>query len=246
MPKIENKEKKIAWVVSVSVGVIVIVTGFWAFWQKPLFDDYVLFGIMLMTFPPAVLDYTDYRLKHSVDEHLPDLFRTVVQAKQTGMTLPRAIEEASKRRYGALTKELKKMVAQMSWGLSFEEALNAMGKRVDTFLIKRTVPLIVEASRAGGRVEKVFEPLGKFVQSTLMLDKERKAQTRPYIAITYIAFFVFLLTIVLLFRTFFIQTNEVSAIGVSSLSFEETKQILFHMSIAQALFSGLIAGKMGE
>ncbi len=63
--------------------------------------------------------------------------------------------------------------------------------------------MIIEASRSGGRVEKVFDPMGRFVQTTLVLEKERKAQTRPYIAIIYVALFVFLFTIVLLFKTFF-------------------------------------------
>jgi flagellar protein FlaJ len=246
MPRITYKEKKIAWIVSITVGIIVIATGFGAFLGTPLLDEYVLFGIMLMIFPPSILDYVDYRWRRSIDEHLPDLFRTIVQAKQTGMTLPKAIEDASKREYGALTKELRKMVAQMSWGMSFEEALEALGKRVDTFLIKRIIPLIIEASKAGGHIEKIFDPLGRFVQSTLMFEKQRKAETRPYIVITYIAFFVFLLTIVLLFRTFFIQTNDLPAIGITALSPESTRRILFNMSVIQGLFGGLIAGKMGE
>lgn len=246
MPKIEAREKKIAWIVSVSLAVVVVVTASLTLSDSPLFDEYILLAVVIAVFPSAVLDYVDYRWKKSIDEHLPDLFRSVVQAQEAGIALPQAIEDVSKRRYGALTVELKKIAAQMSWGLSLEEALRSFSKRVDTRLTRQAVPLIIEASHSGGRVEKIFEPLGRFVESTLMAEKERRAQTRPYVAIVYVAFFVFLFTIIMLFKTFFIQMNELSVLRFALLSPEETRRLFFHMSFLQALFGGLVAGKMGE
>jgi flagellar protein FlaJ len=162
------------------------------------------------------------------------------------MTLPQALEEASKRNYGPLTSELKKMVAQMSWGVRFEDALQSFGKRVDTALVRRTIPLILEAQRSGGQVEKVFEPLERFVQTTLTFDDERKTQTRPYIAITYVAFFVFLFTIIMLFKSFFVDMTDLSTGQFELMSSKEARSIFFHMSAIQAFFGGLVAGKMGE
>jgi flagellar protein FlaJ len=202
--------------------------------------------VVITVFPPAVLDYVDYRWKRSVDKHLPDLFRSIVQAQKTGMTLPQALEEASKRKYGPMTKELQKMVAQMSWGVSFEDALQSLGKRIDTGLMKQTVPLILEAHRSGGRVEKVFEPLEEFVQTTLTFDDERKTQTRPYLAIIYVAFFVFLFTIIMLFKSFFVDTIDFELNQFEMMPTSEARSIFFHMSAIQAFFGGLVAGKMGE
>ena len=247
MPKVEKWEKKIAWIVSSILGVIIVVTAFLTLWGNPLFDEYLLLAVVIIVFPPAVLDYVDYRWKRSVDKYLPDLFRSIVQVQKTGMTLPQALEEASKRRYGPLTKELKKMVAQMSWGVPFEKAFQSLGERVDTTLMRRTVPLVIEASRSGGRVEKVFDPMGKFVQTNLTFDKERQTQTRPYVAITYVAFFVFLFTIVMLFKSFFGQMSRLSAAEFTAIMTpEEARRIFFHMSAIQAFFGGLMAGKMGE
>lgn len=246
MPKVENWEKKVAWIVSICLGVFVFAIAFLLLWGKPLFDEYIFFAMVITTFPPAFLDYIDYRWKKSVDEHLPDLFRSIVQAQQTGMTLPQALDEVSKRHYGALTGELRRMVTQMSWGMPFEKAFQSLTQRVGTTLVRRTVPLVIEASRTGGQIEKVFEPMGKFVQSILTLNKERQTQIRPYLAVIYVAFFVFLFTIVLLFKTFFVQMADIPLMGVTILSPEEAKRIFFHMSIVQAFFGGLIAGKMGE
>jgi flagellar protein FlaJ len=246
MPKVEKWEKRVAWAVSLALAAVVLITAFIRLWGLPIFDEYVVLAMVIALFPAAVLDYVDYRWRRSIDEHLPDLFRAIVQAEKTGMTLTQALEEASKRRYGPLTAELKRMVAHMSWGKSLEEVFQSFSQRVSTSLTRRSVPLVIEASRSGGHVEKVFEPMSKFVQSTLTAEKERQGQTRPYIAIVYVAFLVFLFTVIMLFKTFFVQMTELSTLNSSILSSSEARGLFFHMSIVQALFGGLVAGKMGE
>ena len=246
MPKVGTYTKKIVWTASVLVAVAIILFAYTMFRGTTIFGDFVFFAIITAVFPPAVLNYIDYKWRKAIDEHLPDLFRSIVQAQETGMTLPQALEEASKRNYGPLTAELRKMNTQISWGMTFEEALVALGKRANTILVQRTVPLIIEASRSGGHVEKVFDPTGKFIQTTLLLDKERRNQTRPYIAIIYVAFFVFLFTIVLLFKSFFLSIEGLPTLGATVTSPEEMQRMFFHLASIQAFFGGLVAGKMGE
>ena len=246
MPKIERQVKKIAWITSASLAVMIILIDTLFFLGDPTFDELVFFAIIVAVFPPAILTYADFRWRRAIDEHLPDLFRSIVQAQETGMTLPQALEEAAKRDYGPLTVELRKMTSQISWGMSFEEALLALGKRVNTILVQRTVPMIIEASRSGGRVERVFDPMGKFLQTTLLLDKERRTQTRPYIAIVYVAFFVFVFTIVLLFKSFFVSIEQLPSFGTALMAPDDMRRMFFHMTEIQAFFGGLVAGKMGE
>jgi flagellar protein FlaJ len=246
MPKIETRVKQITLNVSAGLALAIVSFAAFAFWGTASFDESVFFAITVAIFPPAILTYVDQKWRKAIDEHLPDLFRTIVQAEDTGMTLPQALEEAAKRDYGPLTGELRKMTAQISWGMSFEDALLALGKRVDTLLVQRTVPMIIEASRSGGHVEKVFDPMGKFIQTTLLLDKERQTQTRPYIAIIYLSFFVFLFTTVLLFKSFFASVEQLPMLGTTLMEPQEIEVIFFHMTIVQAFFGGLVAGKMGE
>jgi flagellar protein FlaJ len=246
MPKIEKKIKKIAIAVSVVIAFFIVLFGYFTVGVGAALDDFVFFGFLATILPIAILNYIDYRWRKAIDEHLPDLFRSIVQAQEVGMTLPRALEEATKRDYGPLTSELKKMTVQISWGSNFEEALLAFGRRVGTVLTQRTVPMIIEASRSGGRVEKVFDPMGKFIQTTLLLEKERKTQTRPYIAIIYVALFVFLFTIVLLFKTFFTSVEGVSLFSTPTMSPTDLQRVFLHMTLIQGFFGGLVAGKMGE
>jgi flagellar protein FlaJ len=246
MPKIDMKIKRIAFLASILAFAMIMFLGYIQFWRTRTFDDFVFFAVVAVVTPNAMVNYMDYRWKKAIDEHLPDLFRSIVQAQETGMTLPQALQEASKRDYGPLTNELRKMTAQISWGKTFEEALQMLGKRVDTVLMQRTIPLVIEAGRSGGHVEKVFDPMGKFVQTTLLLEKERRTQTRPYIAIIYVAFFVFVFTIILLFKSFFATLEGLATLGNTIMSPDEMQRIFFHMTAIQAFFGGLATGKMGE
>jgi flagellar protein FlaJ len=246
MPKIESRTKKVVIAVSVLIAAAIVVFGYFTVGVSAALDDFVFFGFIAVVSPIALVNYVDYRWRKAVDEHLPDLFRSIVQAQETGMTLPKALEEASERDYGPLTPELKKMTVQISWGASFEEALLAFGRRVGTVLTQRTVPMIIEASRSGGRVEKVFNPMGKFIQTTILLEKERKTQTRPYTAIIYVALFVFLFTILILFQTFFTGVEGMALFSTPTSSPADLKRIFLHLTLVQGFFSGLVAGKMGE
>jgi len=246
MPKVESRTKKIVFAASVLLAVAIVLFGYFTVGFSAALDDFVFFGLLAAISPIALLNYVDYRWRKAVDEHLPDLFRSIVQAQETGMTLPKALEEAAKRDYGPLTSELKKMTVQISWGASFEEALLAFGRRVGTVLTQRTVPMIIEAGRSGGRVEKVFDPMGKFIQTNILLEKERKTQTRPYIAIIYVALFVFLFTIVILFKTFFTDVEGVALFSMPASSPADLKRIFLHLALVQGFFSGLVAGKMSE
>lgn len=257
-PKVERKTKKIAVAASIAVASAIILIGYLSTYGyldvlgyfnidiTITLDDYVFFAFLAAISPIAVLEYVDYRWRKAIDERLPDLFRSIVQAQEVGMTLPNALEEAAKRDYGPLTSELKRMTVQISWGASFEDALLAFGKRVGTVLTQRAVPMIIEASRAGGSVEKVFDPMGKFIQTTNLLEKERRTQTRPYIAIIYVALFVFLFTIVLLFKTFFTSGEGVPLLSTPTMAPAEMQRIFIHLSLIQGFFGGLVAGKMGE
>ncbi len=246
MPKVGETVKKIVWVLSGILAISIIVFGFLTAWSTTIFDEFVFFAVIAAFTPPTIMNYIDYRWKRTIDEHLPDLFRSIVQAQETGMTLPRALDEAAKRDFGSLTAELRKVNAQISWGMTLEEALIAFARRVNTVLIHRTIPLIIEANRSGGHVEKVFDPMGKFIQSTLILHKERRNRTRPYIAIIHVAFFVFLFTIVLLFKSFFVEIQGLPILGTAIMTPAEIKRLFLHMTAIQGFFGGLVAGKMGE
>lgn len=241
---VESKTKKNVAVISFIIAAAVMFFGVFTVGVGGL-DDYILISLIAIIAPFAILDYIDFKWRKSIDEHLPELFRNLVQAQQVGMTLPEALEEVSKRDYGQLTGEIKKINIQISWGASLEEALLAFSSRVGTVMTQRIVPMIIEAGRSGGHVEKVFEPMGSFIQTNMLLEKDRKSETKPYIAIIYVAVFVFIFTIIIIFKTFYTSVDG-AALFLTQENSASLKRIFLHMILIQGFFSGLVAGKMGE
>jgi flagellar protein FlaJ len=270
MPKIDPKEKQLLGIVSVALGLIIAISGVLASYVYQLpnlrldWDQMITIGIIVATFPPAVLEYLDLRWQRGINKNIPRLLREVAECGKTGLTLVRAIEVSAERDYGPLTPELKYLVAQISWGSSLEDALRAFAKRARTKLAQRTADLIAEVARSGGDTQEIMEQLNRHIWELESIDRERYAQMRPYAVVVYIAFGVFLFTDIMLIQSFFTQiadlqvkvmqtmsgTSGASSAsifgGASSVDLALLKKVLFHATVVQACLGGLIAGKMSE
>ncbi|MFW9779127.1 MAG: type II secretion system F family protein [Candidatus Heimdallarchaeota archaeon] len=212
----------------------------------------MIFALILV---PAWAYTSDRRWRDDIDDHIPSLLREISDAQKTGLPLPRAIMEASKHQYGSLTPELKKMASKISWGIPFSNTLRGLTEHADTPLMKRTSLLILEAERSGGAIEEVFESAHTHVSEILGLKRERLGAMKPYTWIIYASFVVFSIVMIILLVSFFqtLATQIVSAVAegqrpTAGLPFNLAglQLVFFHLMVIEAVFSGLIAGKMGE
>jgi len=252
MMRVTKVEKQTAWAVSLILGAMIIAFSafFWpGYHVHPDFDNFLVIGIMVAIFPPAFLDILDRRWRESINRNIVYLIRNVAEAQRTGMTFVRAIEESAKVDYGPLTKELRRAVAQMSWGATYEEALRRMARRIDTPIVYRVVEALIEVGRSGGRISALLDMLSTHIRDLQDLKRERSRQMLPYVGIIYASFFVYIFVVVILFQTVFTQLAEALTAGflaVRGLNVEAYYIWFFHMSIIEAAISGLVAGKMGE
>ncbi len=217
--------------------------------------DVTILTILALIFIPAWAYHSDQKWRDDIDNHIPSLLREIADAQKTGLPLPRAIMESSKHQYGSLTPELKKMAAKISWGIPFSKTLRSLTETADTPLMKRTSLLILEAERSGGAIEDVFESAHKHVAEVLGLKRERLGAMKPYTWIIYASFFVFALVMIILLYSFFLtlatQMSDAIKAGeepTTALPFNVAglQLIFFHLMVIEAIFAGLIAGKMGE
>jgi flagellar protein FlaJ len=134
---------------------------------------------------------------------MPLLVRGVAESQETGMTLIRALEKVvdNKMVNGPIAKEVKQLVIEMSWGTSFEDALTNFKNRINSPIVNRFCVLVLEASRSGGTIKKVFTATAGFMEEMKDIDRETDAQMKPYIIVIYAAFVVFIVTAILLVRS---------------------------------------------
>src|SRR5713101_4680108 len=145
-----------------------------------------------------------------IERRLPDFLRDVAEAGRFGMALADAIVVSGSGRYGKLTPEIKKMAAQITWGVPATEALRLFSQRVKTPMVGRVVAIIVKSSDAGGDVADVLTMVSHDTKENQLTEDERRIAMSTYIAVIYISFMVFLVTIWILNVTFLPKMLEAS------------------------------------
>lgn len=191
----------------------------------------------------------------AIERRLPDFLRDVAEAGRFGMTLAEAIVVSSSGRYGKLTPEIKKMAAQISWGVPATEALRLFSERVKTPMVGRIVSIIVKSSDAGGDVADVLTMVSHDAKEAQLTEDERRITMSTYIAVIYISFLVFLVTIWILNATFLPKMREASeslqgaATAIESPLAANLPAVIFNIKIAffvavfvHGLGDGILAG----
>ncbi len=223
--------------------------------------NFIFLGIAIMMGPWAF--YTSKKQSEliAIERRLPDFLRDVAEAGRFGMTLADAIVVASSGRYGKLTPEIKKMAAQIEWGVPASETLRMFSERVNTPLVARVVTIVIKASDAGGSVADVLAMVAHDTKEEQLSQQEREIQMSTYLAVIYISFAVFLVTIIILQLTFLPKirlagTNVALAaeeagieggIGGASLDISAIPSIeiaFFLSSMIHAIGDGAMAGAL--
>ena len=183
-------------------------------------NEIFLVAVLVIIVPSAILDYENQRWISAIEDQMPLLVRGVSESQETGLTLVKALEKIvdDKMIGHPLSDEVKKLTLQMSWGASFEQALTNFKERVNSPIVNRFCALVLEASRSGGTIKKVFTATSGFMEEMKDMDKETSAQMKPYIIIIYAAFAVFIVVAILLVRSFFAPMQGAPQIMGSSFS----------------------------
>lgn len=170
--------------------------------------DYVIFALLALLGPYGFYVSTKEKNVKEIETRLPDFLRDVAEAGRFGMTLADSIVVASTGRYGRLTPEIKKMSAQIEWGVPASEAIRLFSERVNTPLVVRMASIIRKANDAGGNVADVLTMVSHDAKETILTQEERNLTMSTYVMVVYISFFVFIATILILNLQFLPKMEE--------------------------------------
>jgi len=221
-----------------------------------LIDDIVIISILVAILPVAIMDFRENRRMKKLEEALPNFFRDLAGMNDSGMTLPNAIHLVAQGEYSTLTPYIRRLDNEMSWNTTFIEAIQRFRTRLGTPLSDRSIDLIAKASKAGGDVSEVLRAAARDTYEVLALRADRSNNMLIYVIIVPISFLVFLFVILILVSTFLSTMatagSAASAAGAGAASFIGNVDLFFytrlfsHAAMIQGIFSGLVAGQMGE
>jgi len=252
MHKISKKIKQ--WTVAVSVVAMLVFLGLIIMFDGSILGTYsnelFLVCILIILVPSAILDFEHQRWIEAIEDQMPVLVRGVSEAQETGLTIVKALEKVVQNNMIArpLSDEVHLLTVQMAWGTSFETALVNFKERIMSPIVNRFCALVLEASRAGGNIKKVFTSTSEFMEEMNDMDKETSAQMKPYIVVIYAAFAVFLVTASILVQSFFTPLQGMPTImsEVSVGSVGQFSDFFYKNMLVSAVTGGLMAGKLGE
>jgi flagellar protein FlaJ len=235
------------------VAAIVLILVIWFLFpsQAAIFlNEILLAAILIAIVPSAITSYFHQKWMDKIDDQLPVLVRGISESQETGVTFVKAFDKVVEDKMVGrpLADEVEKLSLQMSWGLSFEDALKNLRDRIGSPVVSRFCALVLEASRSGGQIKKVFTATSGFMEDIRETDRETSSQMKPYIIIVYAAFFVLVFTSVILLRAFFAPLEGLSNIlsPVAIMGVKQYKDFFYRTMLVSGLLGGLMAGKISD
>jgi archaeal flagellar protein FlaJ len=247
--RLTKKTIKRITIASITAAIIFFISTSIFYLTSPTLDYMIVIALAIGVAPPSVASIIHNRWRNKIEKATPAFLRDLATASKTGIPLQVALEHASKRMYGPLTYELKILVAHMSWGMSFNDALLEFSDRIDLPLIKKATVLIIEAGKHGGDLSDIFDSTAKYLENINSWTQKRRQQTLPYVAIFYFSVFMFLFIIIIISNMMFSPLSQTGA-GVSFIkpiiTQATSRRLFLHAALLESLFGGLIAGKINE
>lgn len=174
---------------------------------------------------------------------------------EVGLTLTQSIAIMSRANLGLLAYEIKHIHRDLQWGGNFGDALIRFENRIRTAMIARIVTLITKASVMSSSISELLRIAAADARMAEYLKRDRLSEMFIYTAIIYLSFFVFIFVVGTVSTQFLAVLANQSKEGLSmagplsnigAMPLDTIKRLLFHTCLLQGLFSGLIAGLMGE
>ena len=200
---------------------------------------------LIVSAAPAAFLATKYsrqrlRLEHS----LPDFIADVTEGRKTGLSPEQSIERLSSRNYGVLSPYVKKMGAQLSWGVALSKVISTFTSSVGSWITRATGILLIEVVDVGGGTAKSFTEMASFARTINDLENERRSALRPFVMITYISGVMIIMTTFIL--VYMLTAPATVGFGGGQAISGGTIDLLLSTAVFDSFVIGLVAGKMGE
>ncbi|RLE82261.1 MAG: hypothetical protein DRJ52_02520 [Thermoprotei archaeon] len=217
-----------------------------------IFNTSVIFGLILICIPIALINYLEDRYVRSLEDKLPDFFKELAESTRAGLSLPQALEDYARReRESALGKELNKVVIRYKLRADFEDAVKSLAKRIPTTSVQRAYVTLVEAYRSGGRMTEVLDSAARIYSMIRDYEQSKRGRLKHYVWIIYMSVFLFSFIAVIIMESFIRPTAEIGkAVGgtfiFGTLDERIYEGLFFLSSLVQSIMGGFIAGKIVE
>ena len=195
---------------------------------------------------PSIVAFKQTRERSGLEKALPDFIRDVAEGRKIGLSPEGSIEQLGSKNYGRLSKSIKTMGSQISWGLPIIKVIRTFANSVDSWITMAIGTLMVEVVDVGGGTVGSFSQMADFTRKVNELESEKRSALRPYVFVVYMAGIMLVLTTFMMVYFLSAPITTANSAAMPGLAIDPgTIQQLLTASIFDGWVIGLVAGKMG-
>jgi len=201
-------------------------------------------ALFVTTAPAAIVHNKLSTKKANTEQGINSFLRDLTEVRKTGLSPEKCIESLSHREYGVFSKELRKISAEISWGIPLRKVLMDFISRTRSWMTQIVMFLLVETVDVGGGTIAMIESLARFNNSTQEVEKEKKSATRPYIMMPYFSALLLVATTSMMLS--FTTGTFGAAATAPTTNIEGIRSIFTTSCIFHSYLIGIVAGKISE
>lgn len=132
-------------------------------------------------------DVMKYRL--AIESEFASIIEMLTLSLSAGETPLSAMARISRRSHGALAFEFDKVISSVRQGMSFQESLDALGRRVDSVVIRRFVDSLINAMSRGAPLIEVLQrhaAEARQNQRNILMDKAGRAEMSMMVPVVFL------------------------------------------------------------
>ena len=201
-------------------------------------------GLVAISILPALTYHRISRRNLSAENAMPSFLRDVTEARRTGLSPEKSIVHAAARRgYGPFTKDLRRMVNQIEWGISLRKIYGDLKEWIKSWPVIVGFFILVETIEIGGGDADTLGLLAEFSEKTQTIEKGQREMLRPYVLLPFV--WSILMAFTITFTVYTMSQVQLPFMDreliVSSSAVIVEAGIVFHCWL-----SGFFIGKVGE
>ncbi len=204
----------------------------------------IVTGIVVGIFPYLIYQTIVNNIEKEKEEQFIRFSVDLIGLLKSGLSLPIALKQLEKNDYGRINELVKNLSSRIDWGISIEDSFRQFAEESNNRMIKRTIQSLIDIYKEGGNLEQGLEAIINSIIEIRKIKEDKKVAMHENIIHSYIVF-VFFLGIVFTFQIFLLPFLQISLPEQSSkIDFGFINDLMYYMSIIQAVFAGLSMGKM--
>lgn len=165
--------------------------------EEGTFGSAIILSTFAIALPQLFFRYERYRELKEMESRFPSFLRSLTESLRSGAPLHSAFMEQRKFDFGPLSKEIKKVSNQLSWGMPLEKVLEKFAQRLrGSKRLFVSVRIIRESYLSGGNVPSILDSVA---DNDAMLDdavKERQSLLSQYVLLMYAIGLIFVAIVV--------------------------------------------------